>query len=681
MRGNSSAVSWSSANTTSCTSTSFSTGNATSGTIAVSPTQTTSYDVTCTGPGGSTGIKTVTVTVTAPVFDASCSVNPTSAQIGETVTWSASAWNGTAPYTFSWIGQIIEGLTGSSASVSYSTSGVKTGSIQVTDSTSNGTSVSLTNNDNKICTGPVIASNITPGLQEDGGTQSAMQNEAYSFTRGGFRGGIGIFYDQSYSATYATVKANPQNYCIDVKLSQRCNPPPGWEGCNWSFDIDIHQGTGLRDPQASDQGPYVPNQNGFGTWNQARFFGAVLGTPVSGAQTINRSCVNSVTVAAAATTANLSANPISITQGNSSTLTWSSTNATSCTSPDFNTGGAVSGSISVSPSADTMYTVDCTGSGAPASSSVTVSVTAAQSDLTAAAVSPASAIAGTLVTLSALVSNSGVAGTGVGFTDLFQRATDSSGSNATDIGTYANTALASSGNTSATMNYSFPSAGTWYVRACADKASAGDSGAINESNEGNNCGPWTAITVAAAGVPAVSCTPSNANPPVGGTVTYTATPSGGAGAPFTWNPSLPSACTPSTSSTISCTFTIAGQYAMNVSATGVAGSVPCSPNPIQVGAAACGVPASATLTPVNNRVRKGTGTSINYNVTGGINTSCTIMGPGAPGTISANACTLNPSSGSFSTGNLSAQATYIITCDGVELKRTVVNIIPNFVEY
>ena len=68
--------------------------------------------------------------------------------------------------------------------------------------------------------------------------------------------------------------------------------------------------------------------------------------------------------------ATLSANPSSILSGGSSTLTWSSTNATACIGTNFNTNGATSGSISVRPTVNTTYSILCDG----ASASVTVSV-------------------------------------------------------------------------------------------------------------------------------------------------------------------------------------------------------------------------------------------------------------------------------------------------------------------
>ena len=62
----------------------------------------------------------------------------------------------------------------------------------------------------------------------------------------------------------------------------------------------------------------------------------------------------------------LTVNPTSIAQGQSSTLTWSSNNATSCTGNNFSASGATSGSVSVSPSSSTTYSASCTGAGGSA---------------------------------------------------------------------------------------------------------------------------------------------------------------------------------------------------------------------------------------------------------------------------------------------------------------------------
>jgi hypothetical protein len=86
-----------------------------------------------------------------------------------------------------------------------------------------------------------------------------------------------------------------------------------------------------------------------------------------------------VTAAAPAPTVALSASPKTIASGSSSTLTWSSTNATSCTASGGWTGTeATSGTQSVSPNSTTTYSLTCTGAGgttSPASATVTVSAT------------------------------------------------------------------------------------------------------------------------------------------------------------------------------------------------------------------------------------------------------------------------------------------------------------------
>ncbi len=56
----------------------------------------------------------------------------------------------------------------------------------------------------------------------------------------------------------------------------------------------------------------------------------------------------------------INASPITITTGKTSKLTWSS-NGTSCTGTNFNTGGAISGSVSVAPRSTTTYIVTCNG--------------------------------------------------------------------------------------------------------------------------------------------------------------------------------------------------------------------------------------------------------------------------------------------------------------------------------
>lgn len=73
----------------------------------------------------------------------------------------------------------------------------------------------------------------------------------------------------------------------------------------------------------------------------------------------------------------LSASPASIMSGQSSMLTWSSINATSCVASDGWMGSrAVNGSLVVTPTSNSTYTLACSGSGGSASANTTVAVSA-----------------------------------------------------------------------------------------------------------------------------------------------------------------------------------------------------------------------------------------------------------------------------------------------------------------
>ncbi len=105
------------------------------------------------------------------------------------------------------------------------------------------------------------------------------------------------------------------------------------------------------------------------------------------------------------TTASLVANPVSIVSGDSSTLTWSSLNATSCTGAGFDTNGTLSGSISVSPLSTTTYSVSCVGLSGTANATAGITVTPPPVPSISLVASPTAIIAGGTSTLNWTATN------------------------------------------------------------------------------------------------------------------------------------------------------------------------------------------------------------------------------------------------------------------------------------
>jgi hypothetical protein len=189
-----------------------------------------------------------------------------------------------------------------------------------------------------------------------------------------------------------------------------------------------------------------------------------------------------------APTVSLSANPTSISAGQSSTLSWSSTNATSCTGGNFTASGT-SGSAVVKPSATTTYSITCSASVGSATATATVSVAASSPPPTVSlSANPTSISAGQSSTLSWSSTNatsctggnftpSGTSGTAVvtpGATTTYSITCSGSGGSATTTATVsvAASSLSPDGSTltpgsGATLT---TSAGTWSFSAATDSS-------------------------------------------------------------------------------------------------------------------------------------------------------------------------------------------------------------------
>jgi hypothetical protein len=161
--------------------------------------------------------------------------------------------------------------------------------------------------------------------------------------------------------------------CVSSSCTNGANNPPT---CNTCTAPLVWNGSSCTNPAVNgacspthylcSAGTSTNNVNGASayTWTCA---GTNGGTSAS--------CSEAKTVAP---TASLSGSPLTIAQGQSATLSWSSTNATSCTAAGgFSTGSATSGSASTGALSSTQsYQVSCTGAGGTANSNiVTITVT------------------------------------------------------------------------------------------------------------------------------------------------------------------------------------------------------------------------------------------------------------------------------------------------------------------
>jgi hypothetical protein len=277
--------------------------------------------------------------------------------------------------------------------------------------------------------------------------------------------------------------------------------------------------------------------------------------------------------------------------------------------------------------------------------------------------------------LSAPIQNIGTAAAGTSYAYYQVVAPNSKGNAASVISVGA---LVASASQTASAGYTFSYEGLYEARFCADWY-----GAVAESNEANNCGPWVEIDVrdTTVSVDTVGCLVSDTQVNVGETVTYTAAPNGSARAPYTWY--APDGASGFGSGTVvHRTFTQAGTYAMQVSATGASNN-PAQCEPVTVGVGMC--PAgnedlSITASPL--RVREGQTSTVTWSATGvsGMSANCTVTGPGINWDEPVSAppqCSVADSE----TVTINSQSTYTLTCDNATPVSVTVNVIPNFQEF
>ena len=395
--GQSTTFSWSSSNATSCTG---SRGGSypTSGSFVDYPSSTTTYGMTCTGSGGSiTRSATVTVSAVVNPPTLSVSVNPSSITAGQSTTFSWSSSNATSCTgsrggSYPTSGSFVDypSVTTTYGLTCTGPGGSVTRSATVTVSASSPPVVAITSSASSINAGQSVTlgwgtSNATSCT---GSASPADSNWSGSITPvGGGSRSVSPTQTTTYTLSCSGPGGSASNSVMITVI-----PPVGPTTCtssgsssisklvNQSFTINW---CAINVSSWSASGPGL-SRSGGAVGSTAQQFNSSLtlsspGTYIynivgNGATTVTRSMV--VTISSASTlTINLSANPTSINTGQSSTLTWSTTNATSCSASGGWSGGkSTSGSESVSPGSTTTYTLNCSGPSGSASRDVTVTV-------------------------------------------------------------------------------------------------------------------------------------------------------------------------------------------------------------------------------------------------------------------------------------------------------------------
>lgn len=186
-----------------------------------------------------------------------------------------------------------------------------------------------------------------------------------------------------------------------------------------------------------------------------------------------------------------------------------------------------------------IFSISCTDGTNTATDSALVVVNSSGPDLVASSITPYVATINVPLSFSGMITNQGNVTTGASFPSFFQVASAAmGGGTVVDLApTTISTLAAGASTTTGSPSYTFISTGIKSVRLCADKSSSSGGGTIAESDESNNCGPWTRVTVS----PPQTTTPS---------VTLSAAPSAiftGNASTLSWVSSNVTSCTASAS--------------------------------------------------------------------------------------------------------------------------------------
>ena len=387
--GGTATLSWTSTGATSCVATgSWSGARPTTGTEPTPAINAaSSFTLTCTGPGGM-GAATANVAV-APVPTVTLTANPTAVASGgrTTLTWTSTdatvceasgAWSGSRGVNNS-TGELSLPLNMASAFTLTCSGaggdGAATVNVSIMQATTPQPTVTLTANPTTIMNGGSTTltwstTNATSCTASGGwsGTRATSGTETIAAITASRSYTLSCSGPGGTAAASANVAVAPR-----PTVTIMANPPTIASGGSTTLTWSTTNAT-----SCTASGSWTGARDTSG--NEVR-----SGITAASAFTLTCSGVGGTTAATAnvaiapVPTVSLTANPSSVVSGNTTTLTWSSTNATSCVASGSWTGtrGLSGTEVSTSLTAAAAFTLTCTGLGGMGAATANVTITAA----------------------------------------------------------------------------------------------------------------------------------------------------------------------------------------------------------------------------------------------------------------------------------------------------------------
>ena len=369
--GSSTTLTWTSTNAdTASIDNGIDTAGATSGFVEVSPAVTTTYTITATRASESATDSVIVTVYPTPTVSISAAPNPINEGVSTTLSWTS---------TDATTASIDQGIGSVVVNGSTSVTPVVTTMYTITVTGAGGTdSASVTVTVNQL---PNVSISASPNNIAAGGSTTLTWSSSNAASVSIDQGVVAVALSGSASVspavttTYTVTATNTAGDTTD-SVTVMVEEPPTVNISASPAEIDAGSQVVLSwNSSGADTVSINQGINAVALEGEINKTPAITTTYTITATNTYGTATDSVTVTVhPVPTVNITATPTVINIGQSSTLSWTSANATSA-SMDSGIGPvAVNGSLNVAPTVTTTYTITVTGSGGTATDSMTVNV-------------------------------------------------------------------------------------------------------------------------------------------------------------------------------------------------------------------------------------------------------------------------------------------------------------------